>query len=171
VKAAVTGGLQGAPRCRPSERWLGQRPRACSSGEAGTSRHRPSLLLRSSAAPQLDVSFGHRSDAIASREPASRRCPDVARRRCNPAARQRPALMRTGASQWRGASQPAGQTAVCRRRLGGGCGRRPVAPQATTSSLRPSQRLCAPRRSGPSVRAISVASRLLGALRDVPSRC
>jgi hypothetical protein len=37
VEAAVTGGLQGAPRCRPSERWLGQRPRACSSGEAAVS--------------------------------------------------------------------------------------------------------------------------------------
>lgn len=36
-------GLQGAPRCRPSERWLGQRPRACSSGIAAT---RPLVLSR-----------------------------------------------------------------------------------------------------------------------------
>jgi hypothetical protein len=37
VEAAGTGGLQGAPRCRPSERWLGQRPRACFSGKAAVS--------------------------------------------------------------------------------------------------------------------------------------
>jgi hypothetical protein len=37
VKAAGTGGLQGAPRCRPSEPWLGQRPRACLSGKAAVS--------------------------------------------------------------------------------------------------------------------------------------
>jgi hypothetical protein len=49
VEAAVTAGLPGAPRCRPSERWLGQRPRACSSGEAAVSAppRRP-LLSRDS---------------------------------------------------------------------------------------------------------------------------
>jgi hypothetical protein len=42
VKAAVTGGLQGAPRCRPSERWLGRRPGVSSSGKPGTTRGTPS---------------------------------------------------------------------------------------------------------------------------------
>jgi hypothetical protein len=67
VEAAVTGGLQGAPRCRRSERWLGQRPRACLSGEGVVSHAgRWGLLVGESASDGL-------LGAVEIRAPAFRR--------------------------------------------------------------------------------------------------
>jgi hypothetical protein len=78
--------------------------------------------------------------------------------------------MRTGASQWRELASPRARLPFA----GDVSGEVAGAPRRTTSDDVVLAALAAALRSKEKrtlVRAISVASRLLGALRDVPSRC
>jgi hypothetical protein len=72
VEAAVTAGLPGAPRCRPSERWLGQRPRACSSGEAAVSAPPRRPLLSRGSTSELPGPSAIKAQATEPRVPRNR---------------------------------------------------------------------------------------------------
>jgi hypothetical protein len=80
-------------------------PQTSISGEAGTWWRKVFTALSVLAASQLEVGVDHRFTGIVSREPASRRCPDLATRRAPAAlAAQLRSSPRAGLVQWRAQS-------------------------------------------------------------------
>jgi hypothetical protein len=78
----------------------------CLSGNAAMRRRWGRLLVPSGAGGSSRSSQATALTPSACKNAASTRCSVLARRRCEPPARQRPALMRTGASQWRELASP-----------------------------------------------------------------